>query len=92
MECHWHASVINSPLVNGSVSVMCGNQAAIDLSKNDAFHDRTKHFRVHLHWIREKVASGEVDPIYISTHSNLADFLTNLTGRSRIGNLWREST
>jgi hypothetical protein len=58
------------------VSVMCNNQAAVDLAKNDAFHDRTKHFWVHLHWIREKVGSGEVDPIYISTHSNLADFLT----------------
>ncbi|PLW49743.1 hypothetical protein PCASD_01561 [Puccinia coronata f. sp. avenae] len=60
----------------GLVPIMCNNQAAIKLAKNDAFHDRTKHFCVHLHWIQEKVNSGEVDPIYISTHSNLADFLT----------------
>jgi hypothetical protein len=60
----------------GSVSIMCDNQAAINLAKTEAFHDRIKHFRVHLHWIREVVKSGEVDPIYISTHSNLADFLT----------------
>jgi hypothetical protein len=58
------------------VLIMCNNQVAISLSKNTEFHDRTKHFQVHLHWIREKVTSGEVDPIYISTHSNLTDFST----------------
>ncbi|KNZ60326.1 polyprotein [Puccinia sorghi] len=37
---------------------------------------RTKHFRVHLHWVREKVNSQEISTQYVSTHSNLADFLT----------------
>jgi hypothetical protein len=60
----------------GPIQIMCDNQAAIALAKNTVFHDRTKHFRVHLHWIREKVADKSVSPNYISTHSNLADFLT----------------
>jgi hypothetical protein len=56
--------------------ILCDNQAAIQLAKNAVFHDRTKHFKVHLHWIRKKVESVEVSTTYISTHSNLADFLT----------------
>jgi hypothetical protein len=60
----------------GPIQLLCDNQAAIALSKNTVFHDRTKHFRVHLHWIREKVADNTISPQYISTHSNLADFLT----------------
>jgi hypothetical protein len=77
-EAIWLVQLLHSLDIphQGLVPIMCDNQAAIKLAKNDAFHDRTKHFRVHLHWIREKVNSGEVNPIYISTHSNLADFLT----------------
>jgi hypothetical protein len=55
---------------------MCDNQAAIKLSKNAGFSDRTKHFWVHFHWICQRVTKGTIDPIYISTHSNLANFLT----------------
>jgi hypothetical protein len=51
--------------------IFSNNQAAIQISKNTVFHDRTKHFKVHLHWICEKVESQE-----FSTHSNLANFLT----------------
>ncbi|PLW27210.1 hypothetical protein PCANC_27726 [Puccinia coronata f. sp. avenae] len=77
-EATWLVQLLNSLNIphHGLVLIMCNNQVAISLSKNTEFHDRTKHFRVHLHWIREKVTSGEVDPIYISTHSNLTDFST----------------
>jgi hypothetical protein len=54
---------------------MCDNQAAIKLSKNAGFSDRTKHFWVHFHWICQRVSEGEIDPVYISTHSKLSDFL-----------------
>jgi hypothetical protein len=53
------------------IPILCDNQAAIALAKNTVFHDRTKHFRVHLHWIREQINNN-----IVSTHSNLADFLT----------------
>jgi hypothetical protein len=56
--------------------IFSNNQAAIQIAKNTVFHDRTKHFKVHLHWIHEKVESQEVSTYYILTHSNLANFLT----------------
>lgn len=36
------------------------NQSAIHLSKNQMFHERTKHIDVRLHFIREVFASKQV--------------------------------
>jgi hypothetical protein len=66
---------------SGPTTVFCDNQAAINIAKSNVFADRIKHFRIHLHWIRERVTEGKVNPVYISTHSNLADFLTKSLSR-----------
>ncbi|PLW08754.1 hypothetical protein PCANC_21880 [Puccinia coronata f. sp. avenae] len=58
------------------IPILADNQAAIQLSKNTVFHDRTKHFKVHLHWIRKAITDNEVNPVYVQTNNNLADFLT----------------
>jgi hypothetical protein len=62
--------------VDGPSPIMADNQAAISLSKNTVFHNRTKHLKVHLHWIRKAITNREVTPVYVSTNQNLADFLT----------------
>ncbi|KAI7932968.1 hypothetical protein MJO28_017896 [Puccinia striiformis f. sp. tritici] len=62
------------------IPIMADNQAAIALSKNTVFADRTKHFRVHLHWTREAVVGQQISTNYVSTHSNFADFLTKSLG------------
>jgi hypothetical protein len=58
------------------IPILADNQAAIQLSKNTVFHDRTKHFKIHLHWIRKAITDNEVNPVYVQTNNNLADFLT----------------
>jgi hypothetical protein len=77
-EAVWLRRLLNSLNLthDGPIPIMCDNQAAIALSKNAVFHDRTKHFRIHLHWIREQIAELAISPHYISTKSNVADFLT----------------
>jgi hypothetical protein len=67
--------------IPGPIPLMCNNQAAIHLAKNTVFADRTKHFRFHLHWIRETILQKNIYPYYVSTHSNMADFLTKLLGK-----------
>ncbi|KAG7563868.1 Integrase catalytic core [Arabidopsis suecica] len=58
------------------VSLCCDSQSAICLSKNSVYHERTKHIDVKFNFIREVVASREVDVLKIHTSRNPADALT----------------
>jgi hypothetical protein len=52
------------------------NQGCITLSENPVFHKRTKHIDIRYHFIRERVASGEIELRYVATEHQLADLLT----------------
>lgn len=58
--------------------VFCDNQGAIDLTKNNRYHERTKHIDVKHHFIRDIVAAGEVVIHKIHTTENPADMLTKI--------------
>jgi len=52
------------------------NQSCIALAKNPVHHARTKHIDIQHHFVREKVESGDVKLIYMSTGDMVADTLT----------------
>ena len=58
------------------VSVFSDNQSAIHLTRNQGFHERTKHIDVRLHFIREVVNSQKVKVVKVHTDDNPADFIT----------------
>lgn len=66
------------------------NQGSIALTKNAMHHARTKHIDVRHHWIRELVASHQVEVVYVSTEHMLADALTKPLARDRHAALIKE--
>ena len=43
-----------------AIELMCDNQSAIHLTKNQQYHDRTKHIDVKLHFVRNIIENGVV--------------------------------
>jgi transposase InsO family protein len=64
-------------------SLLIDNKAAIELSKNPVFHERSKHIDTRYHYIRECVSNVWVDVDHVRTDNQIADILTKALGRIR---------
>ena len=58
------------------INLFCDSQSAIYLTKDQMFHERTKHIDVKYHYVRDVVAQGKLKVCKISTHDNPADMMT----------------
>jgi hypothetical protein len=56
--------------------VYCDNISAVYLSTNPVQHQRTKHVEIDLHFIREKVAIGQVRILHVPMTSQFTDIFT----------------
>ena len=56
--------------------VWSDSQSAISLSKNNSFHERTKHIAIKYYFIRDVIEEGDVEVLKIHTSRNPADMLT----------------
>ena len=61
-----------------TIEIHCDSQSAIQLSKNSVFHERMKHIDVKLHFVRDVIASNQVEVQKIATEVNPADMLTKV--------------
>ena len=66
---------LHSPLL-WSTLVYCDNVSAVYLSTNPVQHQRTKHVEINLHFVRDRVAIGEVGVLHVTTTSQFADIFT----------------
>jgi hypothetical protein len=72
--------------LNGLFAELCGDdsciklfydsQGAIYLTKDQIFHERTKHIDIKYHYVRDVIARGKLQVCKISTYDNLADIMT----------------
>ncbi|KXJ30241.1 hypothetical protein RP20_CCG013022 [Aedes albopictus] len=58
------------------VPIMCDNQSAICVAKNQGFNPRTKHIDIRYHFVRETLNRGNVTLDYVSTKQQPADGFT----------------
>jgi hypothetical protein len=65
-SCLW------SPLPHATL-VYCDNVSAVYLSTNPVQHQRTKHVEIDLHFVRERVAVGDVRVLRGPTTSQFVD-------------------
>lgn len=58
------------------VKVFCDNESAIKLALNHVFHEKTKHFEVEVHFLRDKISKGFLKVIKILSEKQRADIFT----------------
>jgi len=66
---------LHNPLTTSTL-VYCDNVSAVYLSTNPVQHQRTKHVEIDLHFVRERVAIGDVRVLHVPTTSQFADIFT----------------
>ncbi|GKF49981.1 gag/pol polyprotein [Tanacetum coccineum] len=77
-ELTWLQALLHELGIRSSSTpiLRCNNLGATYLSANPIFRARTKHVEIDYHFVREKVAQGDLRVQHISTHDQIADIFT----------------
>lgn len=59
-----------------TISMHSDSQSVIHLTKNQMYHERTKHIDVRVHFVRDIISSSKVKMLKIHTKDNPADMIT----------------
>jgi hypothetical protein len=66
---------LHSPIARSTL-VYCDNVSVVYLSTNPVQHQWTKHVEIDFHFVRDRVAIGDVRVLHVPTTSQFADIFT----------------
>ena len=66
---------LHAPLWRATL-VYCDNICAVYMTSNPIQHQRTKYIEIDLHFVRERVAIGDLRVLHVPTSSQYADIFT----------------
>ncbi|XP_071726893.1 uncharacterized mitochondrial protein AtMg00810-like [Rutidosis leptorrhynchoides] len=66
---------LHHPIMKATI-VYCDDVSTIFLSSNPIQHHRTKHIELDIHFVREKVARGQVRILHVPSRYQIADIFT----------------
>ncbi|GJU85880.1 ribonuclease H-like domain-containing protein [Tanacetum coccineum] len=77
-EVIWLSNLLGDMGVKNNLPIMvyCDNSYALQIAANPVFHEKSKHFEIDVHLVREKVASSVVKTEKIHTTQQITDILT----------------
>ncbi|GJU85009.1 ribonuclease H-like domain-containing protein [Tanacetum coccineum] len=81
-EVMWIVNILKDLKVTNLLhaELYCDNSAAIQIAANRVMHEKTKHFDLDVHIIREKVASGLIKTAKVDSENQIADIFTKVLG------------
>ena len=62
--------------VDSYIDLLCESQSSICLTKDQMFHERTKHIDVKYYYVRDVILQDKLKVCKISTHDNPVDMMT----------------
>ena len=66
---------LHRPIQQATI-MYCDNISAVYMAGNPVQHRRTKHIEIDIHFVREKVALGQVRVLHVPTTTQFADIFT----------------
>ena len=72
------------------IDVFCDNSVTIQIAANPVFHEKTKHFELDVHLLREKVSAGVIKTVKIHTNLQIADIFTKCLGYKQHASLCKK--
>ncbi|WVZ67849.1 hypothetical protein U9M48_016875 [Paspalum notatum var. saurae] len=77
-ECCWLRRLLRELHIRlpSATVVFCDNVSAVYMTANPVHHKRTKHIEIDIHFVREKVALGEIRVLHVPSSHQFADIMT----------------